>query len=117
VDELKKEVTEKMVEDALNAKIREFEGVVRRNVTYPLNQEQYDALVSFTYNRGPAKSYETFRKINDGELNAAADHMKKLITAKVGNKSVVAKGLIVRREKESAPFVVDVVKVKEEIKK
>jgi lysozyme len=115
VDELKKEVTEKMVDDALALKIREFEGVVRRNVTYPLNQEQYDALVSFVYNRGPRFSMKTFSIINAGNLKMAANHIKGLTTAKSGNKSVVARGLIARREKESAPFAIDVVVAKEGI--
>jgi GH24 family phage-related lysozyme (muramidase) len=106
-DELKIEVTEKMVNDALNSKIREFESFIKRKVNYELNQEQYDALLSYVYNRGPGQSLATIKLINDGKLVDAADNMQRHITGKVGSKSVVMKGLIKRRELESAPFRVE----------
>jgi lysozyme len=116
-DELKIKVTEEMVEEALKKKIREFEGVVRRNVTYPLNQEQFDALVSFTYNLGPGGAMNTFIIINRGDLDEAASNIRKSITAKVAKKQVVVRGLIRRRKEESAPFAIAAKESKEEARK
>jgi GH24 family phage-related lysozyme (muramidase) len=48
---------------------------VRKSVTVPLNQNQFDALVSLTYNIGTGafRSSTLLKRLNEGDYTAAAD--------------------------------------------
>lgn len=88
-------------EDASNFLMRDlgkFELYVEKTVTIPLNQDQFDALVSFTYNCGPGN----LRKLVTGRtVSQIADAF--LLYNKAGGK--VLKGLTRRREAERALFL------------
>lgn len=88
-------------EDASNFLMRDlgkFELYVEKFVTLPLNQNQFDALVSFTYNCGPGN----LQKLVLGRtLPQIADAF--LLYNKAGGK--VLKGLTRRREAERALFM------------
>jgi lysozyme len=103
-DELKIKVTVEMADASLNSRIREAESAIRRNVTQALNQEQFDALVSFVYNNGPSGSSRVFDAINENTLDVAADRMEQRVTSTQKGKSIRLRGLVERRREESAPF-------------
>lgn len=107
-DELETPVSEAMVEVQFSNNLRDAERAVERNVKVALNQEQFDALVSYTFNRGSRGAHNAFRLINGGDFKAAAAEISGHITATVKVKgkrvAVVLRGLIPRRAEESAPF-------------
>ncbi len=75
----------------------------RPSVTVPLNQNQFDALVSLTYNIGSGafNNSTLLKKLNKGDYQGAADQF--LVWNKAGGK--VMKGLVRRREAEQALFL------------
>lgn len=88
------------------------EAAVHRNIHdihVALNQAQFDALVSFTYNAGPDGSGQTYVLINKNDFKGAGASMQKLIKVRVqtktGVKKVVAPRLIKRRAQESVPVM------------
>jgi GH24 family phage-related lysozyme (muramidase) len=106
--ELATPVTEEFVQSLFSANVAEAERAVARNVKVPLTQEQFDALVSYTFNRGPTGALAAYALINRGDLHGAASEMRKRVTARVKRKGKMveetAPGLIARRAEESAPF-------------
>ncbi len=84
------------------------EKAVRRSVKVPLSQQQYDALVSFTYNIGHNgfKESTALKRLNEGEYAQAADAM--LMWNKTTDKNgdlVFSDGLINRRGEEWRLFM------------
>ena len=79
-----------------------YEAIVRRFVKVPLTQNQYDALVSFTYNIGGGafQGSTALKRLNAGDYAGAADAMK--FWNKSGGK--VMQGLVNRRNHEVALF-------------
>ena len=80
----------------------EYEEYVNNLVTVPLNQCQFDALVSWVYNLGPSnlKKSTLLKKLNAGEYNEVPAQIKRW--NKVGGK--VLPGLTRRREEEALMF-------------
>ena len=96
---IKQETAERLLKTGLVS----YESDVSRLVKVSLNQGQFDALVSFTYNLG-ARSLSTstlLRKLNAGDYAGAADEF--LRWNKAGGK--VLNGLTRRREAERALFL------------
>ncbi len=94
--------TEAQAEAALRDDVVRFESAVLRLVRVPLNQNQFDALVSFTYNVGEgalAKS-SVLRCVNAGDMAGAARAFA--LWNKAGGK--VLPGLVERRAREAALF-------------
>lgn len=83
--------------------LNRFESSVNKLVEVPLSQNQFDALVSLTYNIGQtAFSNSTLlKKLNAKDYQGAADQF--LRWNKGGGK--VMKGLVRRREAERALFL------------
>jgi lysozyme len=86
-----------LVQDAATAV-----GDVRRYVEAPLNQNQFDALVSFVYNVGAAnfKGSTLLKKLNAGDYESAAANFPRWIYA---NRKPL-EGLRKRRAAERALF-------------
>ncbi|WP_206997464.1 lysozyme [Trinickia mobilis] len=103
-EELTITVTNEMADASLTSRIRDAENAIRRNVTQELNQEQFDALVSFVYNTGPTGAIAVFERLNAGEFEAAADVISSRTHSRQNAKLVHLKGLVSRRTEESAPF-------------
>jgi len=81
----------------------EFEHTVNSSVKVPLNQNQFDALVSLAYNIGSSafKSSTLVKKLNTGDYQGAADQFNVWVNA--GGKRM--QGLANRRDKEKLLFL------------
>ena len=97
------EITQEQAEQMLVDELHEYESYVNEYVTVALSQNQFDALVSWVYNLGPANlSASTMLKVlNSGEYEDVPAQMKRW--NKAGGK--VLEGLIRRREAEACLFV------------
>lgn len=91
------------VDGLLKSDLATFERGVDRLITVPLSQNQFDALVSFSFNVGLGTlQRSTLRqKINRDDYEGAADEFLKYTMA--GGK--VFKGLVNRRNDERALFL------------
>ena len=80
----------------------EYEHYVNSLVTVPINQCQFDALVSWTYNLGPnnLKKSSMLRVLNEGKYDEVPAQMKRWNKAK----GKVLAGLTRRREAEALMF-------------
>lgn len=89
--------------DLLKKDVRVAENAVRHQIVYPINDNQFDALVSFTFNLGSGQlQRSTLRmKINRGDLVGASKEFLKYVFAR-GRK---LNGLILRRKEESKLFL------------
>lgn len=107
-EELRRKVNVDMVNLEFERRVAETERDVRRNTSVPLNQAQFDALCSVTYNRGARGTRDTFELVNKNDFPGAAENISRMIKVEIKQggkkKYVVAPGLIKRREEESAPF-------------
>ncbi|MNT87817.1 Lysozyme RrrD [compost metagenome] len=83
--------------------LKKFEYAVNSAVNIPLNQNQYDALVSLTYNIGAAAFSKStlVKKLNTGDILGAADQFDVWVNA--GGKRM--QGLVNRRAKEKLLFL------------
>ena len=90
--------------------IKTYEDAVTQAVKVPLNQNQFDALVSFTYNVGVGalKQSTALRKLNAGDYAGAADALT--MWTKCNGK--VLAGLVRRRKEERALFLTLVTQAK-----
>lgn len=104
-EELGRKVSPAEVDAAFSRRVADAERAVRRNVSrQALNQAQFDALVSLTYNAGATGSRGTYELVDGGDFKGAAANIGKMTLVTVNGKKGVAKGLILRRAEESAPF-------------
>ena len=89
-------------ETMLTEDLQKFEGYVNDLVEVDLEQNQFDALVAWTYNLGPGALKEStlLRKLNDGDFKAAPFQIKRWNRA--GGK--VLDGLVRRRQAEALLF-------------
>lgn len=98
-------ITEGEAEYLLKQDLVIFERCVQRYITVPLTQNQFDALVSFSFNLGCGSLQESTlrKKLNAGDYNGAANEFPRW--NKAGGK--VLRGLVRRREAERALFMGD----------
>lgn len=82
--------------------LEEFEGYVREAVDVPLEQNEFDALIAWTYNLGPGslQSSTMLKRINESNFDEVPNEMRRW------NKSggQVLDGLVRRREAEALLF-------------
>lgn len=83
--------------------LKEFENTVNTFAKVPLTQNQYDSLVSLSYNIGSGafNNSTLLKKLNIGDYKGAADQF--LVWNKVNSKKV--QGLVNRREAERNLFL------------
>lgn len=96
-------ITADEAEAILIRDLLKFETAVRSAVHAPLNDNQFSALVSFTFNLGPGNLQRStlLRKLNMGDYAGAADQF--LVWNKSNGK--VLPGLTRRRQAERALFL------------
>jgi lysozyme len=102
LDEHLDEIDQTTAELILQKDLEACELAVLRNINVALNQNQFDALVSFTFNVGAgALQRSTLRqKINREDHHLVSNELKKWVYA--GEKKLV--GLLLRREAEAALY-------------
>lgn len=95
--------TQAQADAALTEDLAKYEAAVRNQITVPLTQNQFDALVSFCYNLGPGNLFKSTlrRLLNSGQKNAAADEFPRWISAG----TPAEPGLRRRRAAERALFL------------
>lgn len=95
-------ITLEVGEELLQGDVEEAENGVNGLVQVPLGQNQFDALVSWTFNLGTGNlaSSTLLRKLNDGDYEGAAAEFKRW---KYGG-GVVLPGLVRRRKAEEDLF-------------
>ena len=95
-------ITQEEAEEMLRDEMAEYEGYVNRLVTAELNQNQFDAMVSWVYNLGGGNlSSSTLLKVlNDGDYAGVPAQMMRW--NKAGGK--VLEGLTRRRQAEADLF-------------
>ena len=79
--------------------MQEYEGYIKELIKVPLKQNQFDALVSWVFNLGPAnlKASTMLKFLNAGDYHLVPSQMKRW--NKAGGE--VKQGLVRRREAES----------------
>lgn len=104
-DELARPVSAAAVEAEFSRRVADAEdGVIGHVRRQKLAQEEFDALVSLTYNAGARGSRHVYTLVDTGRPAQAATQIRTMTTAHVNGKKVHPRGLISRRAEESAPF-------------
>lgn len=109
-DELAKKVSADSISIEYAKRVAEAERMVKVKISVALNQAQFDALCSLTYNAGPVSAKDVYRYVNQRDFSGAASEISKMVKVRLTSggkkKLVLAPGLIKRREEEAAPFKV-----------
>jgi len=94
--------SESHAEYMLEVELEEYQSYINEYVEVALSQHQFDALVSWVYNLGPAnlKSSTLLKVLNSGDYEGVPAQIKRW--NKAGGK--VLKGLVRRREAEALLF-------------
>lgn len=85
--------------------LQDAETEVKKLVNVDLNQNQFDALVSFEFNVGKLGKSTLLRLLNAGQYLSAAQQFLKWNKAHVNGKLVALKGLTTRRTLEMNLFL------------
>jgi len=103
-EELKQKVAAPAVEIEYVKRVAEAERRVKVKVEVKLNQAQFDAIVSFTYNTANVTNDRVYKALNDNNFEGAAQKISEANKVRVDGKLKLAPGLIKRRVEESGPF-------------
>lgn len=95
-------ITKDRAEEILKFVLTTFERAVNKLVTVPITQNQFDALVSFTYNVGGVHLADStlLKMLNNGDYAGASEQFGRW--AKAGGKTLP--GLVARRGSEKELF-------------
>ncbi len=93
-------ITAQQADDILSADLHSVENEVNRVITAPINQNQYDSLISFDFNTGGLYRSSLLRDINAGRLSRVPSDF--MMWTHAGGR--VLRGLVNRRTAESRLF-------------
>ncbi len=101
-------ITEAEAEALLIDDVRTAENTVNQLVGVPLNQTQFNALVSFVFNVGAGAfaASTLLRKLNQGDYEGARQEFKRWKYVTIAGVKTVSNGLLARREREAQEFTV-----------
>lgn len=110
-EELNRSVTAAEVDAQLATRVQDAERAVRQQVrNHPLTQDQFDALVSYTFNLGPRGARVALNAANGGDSNRVARTMAENVWIHPRDARgrrltpVRSRGLENRRREEARPF-------------
>lgn len=86
-------ITQEQADELLRQTLKGFESIVSKRIKAPLNQNQFDALVSHTFNTGGSNTL--FKLINEGK-----DVKEWWTTRYIQADGKTLKGLVLRRNAE-----------------
>jgi lysozyme len=91
-------LTQQQVMDLLGQDLEKFEQTVNESVKVQLNQNQFDALVSFTFNVGPNafKNSTLLKLLNQSQYQEVPNQLRRWVYA--GGQ--IVRGMVNRRENE-----------------
>jgi len=103
-------ITQAQADDLLKSDLKRFVDGVNQLLKVPVNQNQFDALVSFSFNLGLSNTKDLTDLINKGDVKGASDLFPKYCHA--GGQ--VLAGLVTRRKAEQVLFdkIIEHVQVK-----
>lgn len=96
-------ITKEQAVNILQDDLKTYENGVKKAVKIDLNQNQFDALVSFTYNvgLGAFRTSTLLKKLNKKDFTGASKEFPRWNKAN----GIVLKGLVKRREAEKILFI------------
>lgn len=90
-------IDEEMAENLFRGDIKRYEHIVKKNIRIQINQNQFDALVSHTYNTGGSDTLFELINLDAGEKKIHNWFVKKYITSA----GILTPGLVKRRKIEA----------------
>lgn len=95
-------IDRQQAEELLAEDLEKTEFYVKKIVKVPLDQNQFDALVSFVFNFGPEKvrKSHTIKRLNHGDYSAVEKRLPLWNKGTRNGKKVVMPGLVTRRANE-----------------
>lgn len=103
-EELARKVDASSIDIEYGKRVAEAERRIKVKVRVKLGQEQFDGLVSFTYNTTNIANQPVYDALNRNDFARAAGIISDSVYVKVKGKKKLASGLIRRRSEESSPF-------------
>ncbi len=103
-------ITAAQASEILSRDLATFEAAVSSAVKVPLNQNEFDALVSFAFNVGAGafKGSTLLKRLNAGDRRAAADQFLVWNKITINGRKQTLPGLTTRREAERKQFLTPV---------
>jgi GH24 family phage-related lysozyme (muramidase) len=100
-------ITKKDADDLLIHDLKPIEDAVHSMVFAPINQNQFDALVSLAFNISPGrfKDSQTLRNLNAGDFLSASSGFDVWRKARINGRLMVVDALVRRRAAEKAMFL------------
>jgi len=97
--------TQTQADETLSNDLHKVESQVESLVKAPLNQNQYDALISFQYNTGALGHSSILTVLNEKDYDTAADRLLLYDKQTIHGVAHVVAGLVRRRQAERTLFL------------